>query len=338
MGLLTNDIGIDLGTSHIRIYVKGKGLLVEEPSVAIVHKAYGRRKYKLINMGNNALSMLNNLQQGYEVIYPIEFGVVKDNELMVLMLNSLISYAVTGTRLIKPRIFVSYPCNLSDNDKIILRTLCSAISSRQVFLIKKPIASAFGIGLKVSESKASLIIDIGAGTADIAVLALGNIASSYSLDFAGNLINNEIIKHLSTNFKIDKYQAEQLKLELGTCKPSNINRSYPIQTSNGFAQIYESDIMPVMDSFKESLKRAIIEVLKAMPLAMIPDVMQQGIYLTGGVSSMPGLADYLAREFNMNVNISVDASRSAITGLGSIINNLDNIEKSGRGSFLEVAN
>lgn len=336
MSLLGNDIGIDLGTSHIRIYVKGKGLVVEEPSVAIIRNDGPRRKLKLVSIGNSALQRVNSLAVNEQLVRPIEFGIVQDNELMVQILHALIIYAAGGTRLVKPRLFVTYPCDTSDNNKIILRTLCNSISSRQVFLISKPIASAYGIGLKVNDSKANLIIDIGAGTADIAVIALGGVANSYSLDFAGNLINREIIKQLSPNAKIEFEQAEQLKIELGTARPSKINKNYPVQTSNGFVQIYESEITPVIDMFKESLRRAIIEVLKSMPLAMIPDVMEKGIFLTGGVSNMPGLADYLSAEFNINVNVSIDPDHSAITGLGNIINSLDDIERMGRSTFLEA--
>lgn len=336
MSLLGNDIGIDLGTSHIRIYVKGKGLVVEEPSVAIIRNDGPRRKLKLVSLGKSALQRVNSLAVNEQLVRPIEFGIVQDNELMVQILHALIIYAAGGTRLFKPRLFVTYPCDTSDNNKIILRTLCNSVSTRQVFLISKPIASAYGIGLKVNDSKANLIIDIGAGTADIAVIALGGIANSYSLDFAGNLINREIIKQLSPNAKIEFEQSEQLKLELGTARPSTINKNYPVQTSNGFMQIYESEITPVIDMFKESLKRAIIEVLKSMPLAMIPDVMEKGIFLTGGVSNMPGLADYLSTEFNINVNVSIDPDHSAITGLGNIINSLDDIERMGRSTFLEA--
>lgn len=336
MSLLGNDIGIDLGTSHIRIYVKGKGLVIEEPSVAIIRDDGARRKLKLVSIGNTALQRANSLAANEKLVKPIEFGIVNDNELMVQILHALLIYAAGGTRLFKPRLFVTYPCNTGENNKIILRTLCNSLSSRQVFLVSKPIASAFGIGLKVNDSKANLIIDIGAGTADIAVIALGDIANSYSLDFAGNLINREIVKQLSSSAKIETNQAEELKLELGTAIPSKINRSYPIQTVNGFMQIYESEIAPVIDAFKESLKRAIIEVLKTMPLAMIPDIMEKGIFLTGGVSNMPGLADYLSHEFNMNVNVAIDPSHSAITGLGSIMNNLEDIERMGRSTFLEA--
>ncbi len=345
MGLLGTDIGIDLGTSTIRVYVKGKGLCIEEPAAAIISKSGRKHRTKLIYIGKQAIENKNKLEAGQQFVHPVQFGVIKDNEVALQMLHALILYAAGSSYLSKPRIFITYPADTSENNKLVLRTLCSEIGARQVFLISKSFASAVGVGVKAFDAKANMIIDAGAGTVDMAAISLGGTVIANSREFAGDLINSEIVKRYGTqdygdssrtNYAISFDEAESVKKQIGSALPRINSLSVSVRTPQGLLEIKSEDIYEVITGFLSSLDAGIHNIFSQIPLAMVPDIVENGIYLCGGTSQMPGLESFIKNKTGIRINMVQDPSRSVINGLGNIISNFDDIVKRGRTAFLEV--
>jgi len=345
MGLIGTDIGIDLGTSTIRIYVKGKGLIVEEPAAAIISKSGRKHRTKLVFIGKQAVENKNRLEAGQQFVHPIQFGVIKDNEVALQMLHALKLYAAGSSYLSRPRIFITYPANTSENNKLVLRTLCTEIGAKHVFLISKPFASAVGVGIKAFDAKANMIIDAGAGTVDMAAVSLGGLVIANSREFAGDLINSEIVKKYGTqdysdssklNYSISFDEAESIKKQIGSALPRIKSLSLTAKTPQELLEIKSEDVYDVITGFLSSLEAGIHNIFSQIPLTMVPDIVENGIYLCGGTSQMPGMESFIKNKTGIRVNMVQDPARAVINGLGSIITNFDDIVKRGRTSFLEV--
>lgn len=345
MGLIGTDIGIDLGTSTIRIFVKGKGLTIEEPAAAIVSKTGRKHRTRLMHLGKVALEKERSLEPGEQFVHPIQFGLIKDNEVALQMLHALIVYAAGSSYLSKPRIFISYPADTSENNKLVLRNLCTEIGAKQVFLISKPYAAAVGVGIKADAAKANMIIDAGAGTVDMAAVSLGGVVVSNSREFAGNLINTELIKKFSSqefggngksNYSLSMEQAEFIKKQIGSALPRLNSLSVTAGTPQGLLEVRSEEVFEVITGFLSSLEAGIHSIFSQLPLPMVPDIVESGIYLCGGSSQMPGLESFIKNKTGLRVNMVQDPTRAVINGLGSIISNFDDIVKRGRTAFLEV--
>ncbi|NMD38015.1 MAG: rod shape-determining protein [Christensenellaceae bacterium] len=344
MGLFAYDVGIDLGTANIRLFVKGKGILVDEPSVVLISQENRRKRARLIAIGHDALNYMGRESIGERCILPLKDGIIDQNEAAAFLLNAHLNMTVGRSHLFKPRVFITYPCNTSDNNKKILRDLCISVGAGKVVLISKPFASAAGGGLHVFDAKGSMIVDMGAGTIDIAAVSLGGLAVSHSINYAGNRMNDAIIAYFHSKNKIDISwnAAESLKLDLGCAVPQLHDRtSVASGKYTGYGNqvnfnVSSKDIYEALTDSRAAIINSIMYVLKTLPPAMIPDVMEKGIYLTGGASQMPGLREFIYNELKMQVNLALEPTRSAIYGLKYIINNLDGILKQGKISFLEV--
>ncbi len=344
MGIFAYDVGIDLGTANTRLFVKGKGILVDEPTLVLISDDPRRKRQRLIALGYDALSQVGRVATGEKCVWPLKDGIVDKNNEAAFLLNAHLNFTIGRSHLFKPRVFVTYPCNTSDNNKRVLRDLCINVGAGKVVLISKPFAAAAGGGLPVLNAKGSMIVDMGAGTIDIAVISLGGLAVSHSINYAGNRMNDAIIAYFHSKHKIDiDWQtAEALKLDLACAVPQLQERvSVASGKYTGYGNqvnfnVTSNDIYEALADSRTALINSLMYVLKTVHPSMIPDIMEKGIYLTGGVSQMPGLREFIYRELKIQVNPALEPTRSAVYGLKFIINNLDDILKQGKTSFLEV--
>lgn len=345
MGIISNDIGIDIGTSTVRVYVKGKGLVIEEPCCALMAHSGRKNRMRLESLGSQALTEVHKQIAGTKLVYPVKNSIIQDNEVMLQMLHALITFAVGSSRIIKPRFFITYPAETNENNKLILRKICNEVGARSVYLISKPFAAAVGAGIKAFDAKANMIIDAGAGTIDMAAISLGDVVIAHSETYAGDAIDEEIVKKYGTQninesskmtYNIRVENARAVKLQLGSALPRIHNTSIPVEASPSPFLVYSDDVYQAMTPFLSTFEKSIQYIFSKIPLAMVPDIAENGIYICGGTSRLSGLESYLKNKTGLTVNTIHDPERAAINGLGSIITHFEEIMKHGKNSFLEV--
>ncbi len=341
MGIIARDLGIDLGTSNTQVYEKKKGIVVSEPTIMALD-ANNTRKVKAV--GIDAKTMLGRTTEGIMAVRPMNEGVITEFDMTKLLLEFFIHRAIGSSYLIRPRIFVSYPCSISAIERRALWEVTMAAGARQVLLAEKPFVSALGCGLPVYEPTGCMVVDIGGGTTDVAVISLGGIVISRSIRVGGVKMDEAIINFIKHEFNIQigDRTAEEVKLDLGAALPlRNVRRArirgrdtattLPQTTEITSEQIYEAIREPCL-----AILDAIKYVLEHTPPELAADVMHNGIYLTGGGSLLYGLDQMIATELDIPVLLAKDPIHCAADGLGNVIKNYDLLENLGRTSFLKT--
>ena len=222
--MLAKDVGIDLGTANILIYVKGEGIVLNEPSIVLVDT----NENKVIAMGNEAKEMIGKTPENIKVIKPLKDGVIADFEITELMLNNYIKRVKAKSLLTRPRVLICCPSNITEVEKSAIIEAAERTGARKVFIEEEPKVAAIGAGLDISKPFGNMVVDIGGGTTDIAVLSLGNIVTSSSIKTAGNTFDEEIINYIKNKYKllIGEKTAEKIKIEIGTVKNGNKKEPY----------------------------------------------------------------------------------------------------------------
>jgi rod shape-determining protein MreB len=341
MGIIAHDLGIDLGTSNTQVYEKKKGIVVSEPTIMVLD-ADNTRKVKAV--GEDAKIMLGRTTEGIMAIRPVSEGVITEFDMTKLLLEYFIHRALGSNYLIRPRIFVSYPCSISSIERRALWEVTMAAGARQVFLAEKPFVAALGCGLPVYEPNGCMVVDIGGGTTDVAVISLGGIVISRSIRVGGVRMDEAVINFIKREFNIQigDRTAEEVKLDLGAALPlrdvrrarirgRDLSTTLPKTTEINSAQIYEAIHEPCM-----AILNTIKWVLEHTPPELASDVMHNGIYLTGGGSQLYGLDQMIATELGIPVLPAKDPMQCAADGLGNVIKNFDLLESLGRTSFLKT--
>ncbi|MBE5813833.1 MAG: rod shape-determining protein [Clostridiales bacterium] len=341
MGIIAHDLGIDLGTSNTQVYEKKKGIVVSEPTIMVLD-ADNTRKVKAV--GGDAKIMLGRTTEGIMAVRPMNEGVITEFDMTKLLLEFFIHRAIGSSYLIRPRIFVSYPCSISAIERRALWEVTMAAGARQVLLAEKPFVSALGCGLPVYEPTGCMVVDIGGGTTDVAVISLGGIVISNSIRVGGVKMDEAIINFIKREFNIQigDRTAEEVKLDLGAALPlRNVRRArirgrdlvttLPQTTEITSAQIYEAIREPCL-AILDAIKR----VLERTPPELAADVMHNGIYLTGGGSLLYGLDQMIATELDIPVLLAKEPMQCAADGLGNVIENYELLESLGRTSFLKT--
>lgn len=289
---MANEIGIDLGTSNTIVYVRGKGIAVNEPTVAAISEQTG----KILALGKSAGEMLGRTPVDICAISPIKEGVIANFDITVALLKFFIKKA-TGGSIFKPRAVVCIPAHITDVEKRAVRDATLAAGAREVYLIEKSMAAAIGAGISVSEPVGSMIVDIGGGTTEIAVISLGGVVTSQSLKVAGSTFDSDIIQHMKKkhNLIIGSITAEQIKKDIAsacTLKEEITTVANGRDLVSGLPKAVTVSSVEIREAFRESLE-AIIDGIKAVlektPPELAADIIESGIVLTGGVSTMKGL-------------------------------------------------
>ncbi len=324
----SNEIGIDLGTANTLVYVRGKGIVVNEPSVVAVNQKTGQ----VVAVGRAAKDMLGRTPGHIVAVRPLVDGVISDFEVTEEMLAYLMKRAgeYMPKKLLGPRVVVGVPSGVTNVEVRAVRDATKNAGAREVFIIEQPMAGAIGIRLPVHEPVGSMIIDIGGGTTDIAVISLGGIVRSKNLKIAGDKLNSDIISYIRNEFKIliGETTAEQVKLAVGAVIPGE-----PLETTirgrdliTGLPRevvITDSDIREAMAQSIEILLSSSREVLETTPPEILADVMKRGVHLVGGGALIKGLDELLADTLKLPVTVAEEPLTAIARGAGIVLEDLD---------------
>lgn len=324
----SNDIGIDLGTANTLVYLHGKGIVLNEPSVVAINQKTGQ----VVAVGADAKLMLGRTPGHIIAVRPLVDGVISDFEVTEEMITYLLNKAQKGnTKLLGPRVVVGVPSGITNVEIRAVRDATKNAGASEVFIVEEPMAAAVGIRLPVMEPIGSMIIDIGGGTSDIAVISLGGVVRSRNLRVAGDKLNNDIISYIRSEFKIliGEKTAENIKISIGAIIPSEL----PLEASikgrdliSGLPRevvITDSDIREAISQSIDTLIEAVKEVLETTPPEILADVMQRGIYLTGGGALIQGLAEIITEYTKIQVHVAPDPLTAVCRGAGIILENME---------------
>lgn len=327
------DIGIDLGTSNIVITMDKKGVVLSEPSVI----AYNTRTECVLAVGAEAYDMIGKNPDYIAVVRPINEGVISDDDLAHSMIREFI-LKVSGHQLVKPRIIICIPSFITDVESRAVVDAAKSVGSRQVYLIQASIAAMIGAGVNITKARGHMVVDIGGGTTDVAIVSMNGVVTSYTIKTAGNKIDRSIIKYIQNKYKllIGERTAERIKIELTNLydpsdeitylvKGRNLLRGLPEQIN-----LSETELFEAIEDDTFAIMEAIRKVLEDTPPELVSDIYDNGLLLTGGGALLGGLTKLIKRTLNINCNIAKDAVNCVAKGtsmaFGKVTTLLDGFE------------
>ncbi len=328
LGLFSNDIGIDLGTANTLVYVKGRGIVINEPSIVAMNTKTGQ----VVAVGAQAKEMLGRTPAHIQAVQPVIDGVISDFEVTSEMLAYLIGKAQAGhTKLLGPRVVVGVPSGITSVEVRAVRDAARAAGAREVHIIEEPMAAAIGIELPVHEPRGNMIVDIGGGTTDIGVIALGGLVNSRNVRIAGDKFNTDIVGHVRNEFKmlIGDKSAEETKIAIASIAPNRIPIEVLVRGRDlvtGLPRemsITDQDVRNAIGHSVEELVESIKEVLETTQPEIISDVMQRGIYLAGGGALIRGLPEFLTNALGVAVIVAPDPLTAVVRGTSVVLDDLD---------------
>ena len=324
-----NDIGIDLGTANTLVYVRGRGIIINEPSVVAINQ----KTERIVAIGNEAKKMLGRTPVHIQAIRPLVDGVISNFEVTEEMLRYFIKKADEGSsfRLFRPRVVVGVPYGITNVERRAVIDAARNAGAREVYIIEEPMAAALGIQLPIDEPVGNMIIDIGGGTTEIAVIALSGIVRATSLKIAGDKLNADITSYIKEEFKIllGEKTAEDLKTLIGSVHSEDEPMEAAVRGRDlvtGLPRevaITDADIREAIAASMAILVDSIKEVIETTPPELISDIMHRGIVLVGGGSLIHGLPTMLANELKIPIHGTEEALTAVVRGMGVVFDNFD---------------
>jgi rod shape-determining protein MreB and related proteins len=323
----SRDIGIDLGTANTLVYLKGKGVVITEPSVVAVNQKTGQ----VVAVGTQARDMLGRTPAHISAVRPLVEGVVSDFEVTEEMLAYLIQKAQGERMALGPRVVIGVPSGITSVEVRAVRDAARNAGAREVFIIEEPMAAALGAKLPVREPIGTMIVDIGGGTTDIALLSLGGIVRSKNVRIAGDTLNQDIASYIRSEFKIliGDRTAEDVKIAVG----SVLKPTVPLQTTirgrdlvTGLPReivITDTDVREAISASVSTIIESVKEVLETAPPEVVADVMRLGIYVTGGGALLRGLPELLEEELKVPIHMIEDPLTTVVRGTGVVLEDVD---------------
>ena len=327
---MSNDIGIDLGTTTILAFQKGKGIVYNEPSVIAINAITG----DTIAIGQKAYEMLGRAPKSVSVIKPLKDGVISDFSATEKILKNVIR-KLCGRNIFAPRIMICVPSKVTEVEKNAVIDVAMQAGARKVFLIEEPVAAALGAGIDIFQKKGHMVIDIGGGTTDIAVISEGISIVKSSIKIAGNAFDAEINKMLHRRFKLEVGEdiLEKIKIQIGSCVPIHEVSSMVIggkDSDSGFPksiEITSMEIVDILEPLVRKISSEIKNVLEKTPPEFLEDIEAKGLLLTGGGSLLYGLDELIENYTGIKTNVAETPQQCVVLGTGLSLNNLDFIEK-----------
>jgi rod shape-determining protein MreB len=329
-GTFSHDLAIDLGTANTLVYVRGKGLICSEPSVVAVTADPNGRGEKVLAVGHEAKEMLGRTPSGIRAIRPIKDGVIADFEITEAMLRYFIQRAHNRGKLVRPRVVICLPPCITSVEKRAVRESALSAGAREVFLIEEPMAAAIGAGLDVTAATGNMVVDIGGGTTDVAVISLSGIVTSKSIRCGGDKMDEAIINYVKRkyNMLIGERTAEHIKMTIGTASPTAKTDTMEIKGRDLVAGIPKV-VVATSDEIREALVEpihAIVETvhltLEKTPPELAADIVDRGIMLVGGGSLLRELDQVLRQETKLPILRSEDPFTAVVHGAGIALDNL----------------
>ena len=325
IGLFSNDMAIDLGTANTIVSVRGKGIIINEPSVVAVQKDKNGRD-RILAVGQEAKQMIGKTPLNIQAVRPMQDGVIADFEMTERMIRYFIEKAHSRKSFIRPRIIVCIPYGITQVEKKAVEESAMSAGAREVFLVEEPMAAAIGAGIPVSDPSGFVVVDIGGGTTEIGVTSLGGLVLCKSIKVAGDKFDKSIIEHVRQNFNlfIGERTAETIKIEIGTAVKLETELKMKVKgrDNSGLLSTIELGSEGVRVAIKEPLKEivsAIKSVLENMPPDLASDIVDNGVIITGGGALIRGLDTYLADIIKLPVRIADEPLLSVAYGTSQVL-------------------
>lgn len=329
--MFAKDIGIDLGTANVLIHIKGQGIVLNEPSIVAIDSD----SKKILAVGHEAREMLGRTPGKVVAIKPMKDGVIADFEVTEMMLNSFIRKVNGKSFLSRPRILICCPSNITQVEKNAIKEAAERTGARKVFLEEEPKVAAIGAGLDISKPSGNMVIDVGGGTTDIAILSLGDIVTSESIKVAGNRFDSDIIKYIKDKYKllVGDRTAEEIKFEIGTVYPDTKNEKMEVKGRDLVTGLPHT-ITLCGEEIEEALRESVYtiihsakSVLEKTPPELSADIIDKGIVITGGGALLDGFDKLLSHELKVPVFVAESPLTCVVEGTGILLDNIHLLEK-----------
>ena len=326
LSLFSSDMAIDLGTAHTLVYVQGKGIVLNEPSVVAIEK----NSNKILAVGSEAKRMVGRTPGNIAAIRPMKEGVIADFEMAERMLRYFITKVHNRSAFVRPRIIIGVPSRITQVEQRAVKESAELAGAREVYLIEEPVAAAIGAGLPITEPSGNMVVDIGGGTTDIAVISLGGIVYSESVKVAGDQIDSAIINHVKREYSllIGEHMAERVKFEIGSAYPLPEKAQMMVKGRDLISGIPRTIVLEDTE-IREALQESISTIVSAIKVALentppelAGDIIDRGIVLTGGGSLLKGLDARLRDETALPIVTVDDPLTSVVLGVGKTLEEL----------------
>lgn len=329
LGLFSNDLAIDLGTANTLVYMKGKGIILSEPSVVAVRKD-GRGGSKVLSVGREAKMMLGRTPGNIVAIRPMKDGVIADFEITEAMLRHFIRQAHNRRTFVRPRIIICVPSGITQVEKRAVRESAESAGAREVFLIEEPMAAAIGAGLPITEPTSNMVVDIGGGTTEVAVISLAGIVYSKSVRVGGDKMDEAILQYIKRkyNLLIGITTSEMIKTSIGSAYPCDQVETIDVKGRDlvtGIPKILTIDSDEVRQAISEQIETIVETVriaLEQTPPELAADIVDTGIVLAGGGALLKNLDVLLREETKLPITITEDPLSTIVLGSGMVLDNL----------------
>jgi rod shape-determining protein MreB len=331
-GFFSNDMAIDLGTANTLVYVRGEGIVLNEPSIVAIHQADNT----VLAVGKEAKAMLGRTPGNIVAIRPLKDGVIADFDVTEKMLGYFIRRVHRRRALVRPRIVIGVPSGITQVEKRAVRDSAMQAGAREVYLIEEPMAAAIGAGMPIIEPGGNMIVDIGGGTTEVAVISLSGIVYSRSVRIAGDEMDEAIVQYIRKNYNllVGERRAEEIKIRLGSAYPMGGERRTMEVKGRDLIDGIPKTIVIGDDEIRESLREPIMTIVDAVrtalertPPELAADIVDKGIVLTGGGALLKGLDQLLRQETNLPITVAEDPLSCVALGTGRVLDELDLLKK-----------
>lgn len=331
LGWFSNDLAIDLGTATTLVYVRGQGIVLNEPSVVAIET----QSNTVLAVGVEAKRMVGRTPGNIVAIRPIKEGVIADFGMTEKMLKYFITKAHNRNSFVRPRVIIGVPSRITEVEQRAVRESATHAGAREVYLIEEPVAAAIGAGLPITEPSGNMVVDIGGGTTDIAVISLGGIVCSESVKVAGDQMDEAIMSYVKRryNLLIGEHMAEKVKMEVGSAYPLEEQKTMMVKGRDMISGIPRTVVVNDAE-IREALEEPIHAIINALrtslektPPELAGDIIDRGVVLTGGGSMLPGLATRFQEETNLPIITVDDPLTSVVLGVGKVLDEIELFKK-----------
>lgn len=331
LGWFSSDLAIDLGTATTLVYVRGQGIVLNEPSVVAIEK----QSNTVLAVGVEAKRMVGRTPGNIVAIRPIKEGVIADFGMTEKMLKYFITKAHNRSSFVRPRVIIGVPSRITEVEQRAVRESATHAGAREVYLIEEPVAAAIGAGLPITEPSGNMVVDIGGGTTDIAVISLGGIVCSESVKVAGDQMDEAIMSYVKRryNLLIGEHMAEKVKMEVGSAYPLEEQKTMMVKGRDMISGIprtvvvNDAEIREALEEPIHAIINALRSSLEKTPPELAGDIIDRGVVLTGGGSMLPGLATRFQEETNLPIITVDDPLTSVVLGVGQVLDEIELFKK-----------
>lgn len=329
--MFSKDIGIDLGTANVLIHVKGKGIVLNEPSVV----AMDRKTNEVLAVGEAARRMIGRTPEHIVAVRPLKDGVIADFDVTEVMLKYFLNRLKVKGFMTKPRILICCPTNVTSVEQKAIREAAEKSGGKKVFLEEEPKVAAIGAGMDIYQPSGNMVVDIGGGTTDVAVLSMGDIVTSESIKVAGDVFDNDILQYIKRQYKllIGERTSENIKLQIGSVGKSSRNEEMEVRGRDmvtGLPRVITIHSSEIEQALKESISMIVLaakNVLEKTPPELSSDIIDRGVILTGGGAMLHGMDQLLADELKVPVMVSESPMNCVALGTGIILDNMSRMSR-----------